>query len=266
MEPLDKKAQIDPEFSPDFNGITQVGDTAWVNVGRIEPEPTRIQKLSERIYNRFYGHSSTAPLHYLFYAIYRFGLAEGLIRYWKYELHPRNAWDWTKRRRRQYKLVDRRPKKSWHRTVYAVDRDGDLFLVECPQCHDTQSIIFNWDYERQSTYVDSVPAKVFQCSMCSIGFRVYLEDGLRRIVDHRDGVPPLPSKVVWDDNRTIHLGISGDAPWWWRRREIERDLHDGKDAHGHKPYELVPVTPQASPGSCANSCETLQPRDQADGK
>jgi hypothetical protein len=185
-----------------------------------------------------------------------------MFRTWVYHVHPKNGFRWFQSRIRRYHLVDRRNKKTYSHAVYAVDRDGDLYLVECPKCHDTQHLIFNRKSEGR-LYTNAVPVNTFQCFLCDIGFWVYLEDGLREIKDHREGVPPLPSMVVRDDRGTIHLGIAKDAPWWWTRREICRDLHDGKDAHGHKRYEVFPCNPTSSmAGQCANSCppETEQPK------
>lgn len=217
------------------------------DTNRIEPKQGRIHALFARWLESRNNAGKSLP--YPLYSIARFGIVEGLSRFWTYHLHPRNAYHWAARQCRKYRLIDRREKKGWSRTVYAVDRDGDLFLVECPGCHQTQHLLFNLDLDqpykerriKPKVWTDSVPPKTFQCSTCNIGFSVYLEDGIRRVRDHRDGTPPLPSTVVWDDQGTIHLGISASAPWWWKRREICRDLYDGKDAHGHYRYEVFPV-------------------------
>ena len=215
---------------------------------RLEPRESWIQS----VFAAWLKSRGKKSLPYPLYAIARFGFWDAMFRTWVYHVHPKNALDWLQTQIRRYHLKDRRPKKGYSKTVYAVDRDGDLYLVECPQCHDTQSILFNWRYSEERdeegyrkgrAITEVVPPKTFQCYSCDIGFHVYLEDGLRFISDHRDGVPPLPSKVVWDDRGKIHLGISKDAPWWWNRREICRDLRDGKDAHGHHKYEIFPTTP-----------------------
>ena len=169
-------------------------------------------------------------LEYLPYAIKRFGFVDGVRRWWKYHGSPML---WPKHARQSYdrwKRIDRRKKKVWSLTVYAANRDGDYYLIECPQCHRFQHLYYDQDKHR------------FECSPCNIEFQVYLEDGLLKILDHRDGNIPLPAKVVTDDSGRHHLGITEDAPWWWRRREIYRDYHPDteKDAHGHKQYVVFP--------------------------
>lgn len=187
------------------------------------------------------------PFSYFFYAKGRWGTAEAVKRVWRFHLHPRNIAHNIHDKYREWKLVDRREKKAWSRTVYAVDRDGDLYLVECPQCHDIQSVhMYSYKEEKPCWNCGKTGETHFHCSRCSgMGFNVYLEDGLRKIEDHREGNVSLPSKLVWDDNNKIHLGISANAPWWWRRREVWRDLQaNGMDAHGHKPYVVWQVDPE----------------------
>lgn len=239
---------------------TADGSVVWK---RTPPEESRIQKAAHAIYKKFYKNFEDGFFGYFFYATWRWGLAEGIKRYWTYHLHPRNIIERWARRYRVWKRIDRRDKQGYSRSVYAVDRDGDLYLVECPQCSRID-IFFNWDYENKKAYTDTVPPKAFQCSMCEIGFTVYLEDGLRRLRDHRKGVPPLPSIVVWDDTGTCHLGIAKDAPWWWRRREIYRDYDPdtGKDGHGHYKYEIFPVKSSNMNEACG-SCVPETPQGSA---
>ncbi len=247
----DDKFRTSVKALPDIAELDKILNGLPPNSCRVEPRVGWVHGIFKAWLDARseYGRSLPYPL----YAIARFGVADGLWRTWEYHLHPKNAWQWLRRRWRKFRLVDRRP-KTWSRTVYAIDRDGDLFLVECPRCHATQHLLFNLDLEQPweerngptpRYFTETVPPKTFLCGACDIGFKVYLEDGIRQIRDHRKGVPPLPSVVVWDDNRTIHLGIAKDAPFWWQRREICRDLHDGKDAHGHKPYEIFPTESDA---------------------
>lgn len=169
---------------------------------------------------------------YPLYAVRRFGLLEGLRRLAVYWVWSVLRGDPLRRLARRWRLRERRPKlRGYTSAKYAIDRDGDLFLVECPVCHD-QGVF--WDQER----------RVFACrggSMNGHAFRVYLEDGVRPIRDHRKGdVREFPAAVVYDDAvKTWRLGLKRDAPWWWRRRDLYRDLHDGKDGHGHKPYVVL---------------------------
>jgi hypothetical protein len=177
-------------------------DGPFVDGPRYEPRPSWIQTIFARWLETRQDDNKSLP--YPFYAIARFGFWNAVYRTWVYHVHPRNGLEWLQDKIRNYHLKDRRKKRYGH-TVYAVDRDGDLFLVECPSCHDTQSILFNWHYSEErdaegyrkgNAITEVVPPKTFQCYSCDIGFHVYLEDGLRRIIDHRDGVPPLPSRVV----------------------------------------------------------------------
>ena len=234
-----------------------------------EPEPSLIQRVAKAIYDKLYnpwppgdehkrhGSRFKLPLDYLFYATMRWGLAEGITRYWEFHLHPRNLVQWAQDRYRRYKLVDRRP-KSYSRIVYAINRDGDFYLVECPRCHKTQGLGFNWSYEGKKPYSDISPPKTFQCHECDIGFWVHLEDGLRDILDHRMGTPSLPSVIVFD-GKIIRLGLAKDAPWWWTRREIYRDLQpNGKDGHNHHPYEIFPLKQDFT--CCGGQAEAEQPK------
>jgi hypothetical protein len=204
---------------------------------------------------------------YLVYAIKRFGWAEGLWRWFRWHGSPHLIPGRIRDRYRQWKVIDRRKKKSYSRTVYSIDRDGDLYLVECPQCHNTQSLSFyhckDEDYKpcRQCGIINRYH---FHCYHCPIGFSVWMEDGMRKIQDHREGNVPFPAKLVRDDNGVYRLGIDREAPWWWRRSSLWNDLQpNGKDAHGHKPYEIWNIDPewtkkQMLQESPAGDCERTQ--------
>lgn len=175
-------------------------------------------------------------IRYFGYAIRHFGFWDALGRWWRYHLHPRNAVEWGQQKYRRWRLTDRR-KKGWARTVFAVNRDGDFFLVECPSCHETQGPRLEEKCERCPT-----ERRHFHCDRCEIGFSVDLEDGVAKILDHREGTPPLPTTMVREEPAgVLHLGIAPDAPWWWVRRELCRDFRNGKDAHGHQPYTTWPL-------------------------
>ena len=182
---------------------------------------------------------------YLLYAIHRFGWREGLCRFWTYSLSPVNLWNWTRDKYAAWRLVDRRRKlNGCCRNVYLVNRDGDLGAVECPECHRLQGLGFD-----KISYL-------FECSYCGILFKVYLEDGLIKVRDHREGNIPLPGRCVEDDKGDYHLGIDKDAPWWWRRSRIYRDYNpkNGLDGHGHKPYDIIMPRPtQPGPTSEAET-------------
>jgi len=181
---------------------------------------------------------------YAIYAIKRFGLKEGLKRtidhikfIFTYEI-PHSIKTFKKRDRR---------KKSWGTTKWVINRDGDFFLVECPQCN--------------SQHVSFLKKRfVFECYKCRIIFSVYREDGVVKIIDYRDGdIKDFPRTSY----RDIHpasirrLGIEGDAPWWWQSKAVYRDLHNGMDAHGHQPYKILEHTKETSPQTCEDQCLTL---------
>ncbi len=173
---------------------------------------------------------------YAVYAIKRFGWVEGIKRtichikfIFSYEI-PYSIETFKKRDRR---------KKAWGLTKWAINRDGDFFLVECPKCH-TQHV----------SYLKS--RKLFECYKCKIIFSVYREDGVVKIIDHRKGnikdFPRTSYRDIYPDS--FHrLGIEGDAPWWWRKKAVYRDLHDGMDAHRHKPYKIIEQTKEIDESS-----------------
>jgi len=180
---------------------------------------------------------------YLVWAIKQFGLAEGLWRWFRWHGSPHLIPGRIRDRYRVWRLIDRRKKKSYSRTVYAVDRDGDLYLIECPKCHNTQTVVKYGGRDEEPCNRCGKPGPThFHCYRCpsDFGWDVYLEDGLRELKDHRDGNPPNPCIAVRDDNNTYRLGIDKEASWWWRRYEVWYDFNpdNGKDAHGHKPYVI----------------------------
>ena len=182
---------------------------------------------------------------YLIYAIQRFGFREGLRRYWAYHLSPVNWYEWLKTRYTEWRLRDRRKKLGWSRTVYVVNRDGDFGLIECPQCNQFQTLYF----QRET--------RDFDCCTCGLRFDVYLEDGLVKMQDHREGNLPTPGTCVEDNTGRWHIGIAEDAPWWWKRKSIHRDFNPntGRDGHDHYPYAILPPRPQQpGPGDC-EACE-----------
>jgi len=182
---------------------------------------------------------------YLGYAVKQFGFVDGVSRWWKYEASPMRWSDRARQCIKEYKLVDRRKKCSYSRSTYAVDRDGDMYLIECPQCHRIQSLSVQYRGEAAPCPRCGKHGQThFHCSFCPIGFSVYLEDGLREILDHRYDNPPNPSKVVRDDQGKYRMGIDTDAPWWWRRCTVYYDYNpeNGKDAHGHEPYTVWQIS------------------------
>ena len=185
--------------------------------------------MSEKEKNRFMLMGENI---YLIYAVRRFGFADGVRRWWSCQGNPINWWEWAKERYLAWRFIDRRKKRrSGYHTVYAVNRDGDYGLVECPLCNQFQHIHFSREM------------KAFECFHCIAAFRVYLEDGLLGVRDHREGNISTPAMMVEDDGGVFHLGIDMCAPWWWRRRKVYRDYNpnNGKDGHGHELYDILVI-------------------------
>ena len=142
---------------------------------------------------------------------------------------------------------DLRPRRKYGQNIkYAIDRDGDLFVVECPSCHSQESL------EEE----DKRCRGIFRCqkSTCNTLFEVYTEDGVRVIHDYREGDLEKWAVLTYDNDR-LCAGISEDAPWWWPRKVVTaRDLNreTGKDAHGHHPYyklsRIIPEVPNGCSG------------------
>jgi len=91
------------------------------------------------------------------------------------------------------------------RLFYAMNRDGDLGLVECPSCHN-YNLRHLMSFDITDNMVSSKPANwndegKFYCMICKIKFKVYVEDGVR----------------------TIYPDLSSD----------------GYDGHGHCKYEIL---------------------------
>lgn len=137
----------------------------------------------------------------------------------------------------RWKRRDRRPHCTGDRK-FAINRDGDLFLVECPRCH--RQDVFPLRNVRPIRY-KGMRLKPFDCCICGYGgddglFFVNPEDGVVKLRDYRRGNLVFPATVVYDEYGHGYLGIWPDQPWWWRARDIYPDLRDGRDGHGHAPY------------------------------
>lgn len=165
----------------------------------------------------------------------KFTHTEAIRRWLRYEVGPALGGRPFRRAWKLWRAKDRRPKSSYAHMRTIVNRDGDFFLMECPLCH---SVDIRKDKE----------AGVFRCPWHA--FRAYPEDGVLDVRDFRNGpIVKWPMKAVQDPSSgKWYLGISADAPWWWRRREVCRDLQiNGKDAHGHRAYEVVALEPPQYP-------------------
>ena len=129
-----------------------------------------------------------------------------------------------------------------HQDIITANRDGDLFYVECPECHST----------------DLNAKRIIACRKCHTFFSVYFEDGFYRhsvltefgsINGYDNKITLLKLKpndyfktVLLPRNRKTLSRIKEKYP------DLEvivfyRDLHDGKDAHGHQKYRRYALVP-----------------------
>ena len=210
-----------------------------ISIPRGEPENLWGQGFAKRLLETYKGKNKKRTvldsrflgLPYFLYAWSRWGIREGVSRWWEFEGWPRLKGERLRRRYRRWKRRERRP-KSYANSKTAINRDGDFYLVECPECH-SQDI---W-CDRETW--------LFHCKyMHGRAFRVYTEDGVVKMLDHRDGdIPHFPTMAAHDPGANVwRLGLrKEDHPWWWTRRKVYRDLHGGKDAHGHRAYEPVEI-------------------------
>jgi len=137
---------------------------------------------------------------------------------------------------------DRRPKTTGT-TKFAVRRGKGLFLVECPKCHS--------QHVKPWSGATSMSFPLFGClqKRCDTWFMVYLEDGMVNIWDARRGNARLPYRAREDPIRGyLSLGQELEAKEWWPAETVYRDLRkDGKDAHGHNEYAVMPTPPETPP-------------------
>jgi hypothetical protein len=128
--------------------------------------------------------------------------------------------------------------------VHAVNRDGDMHFIECPECH--------------TTNVNSL--RLFGCKKCHTRFSLYGEDGFQTYcVESESGtVNPFDKKI------TLLRLKSND---WFLKNHLPRndgtlddlkkefpdmkviklyqdlDRISGKDAHGHEKYKRYALIP-----------------------
>jgi len=126
-------------------------------------------------------------------------------------------------------------------TLITVNRDGDWFYVECPRCHGTD-LHRDW-------YV--------ACRNCHTFFDLNPEDGLKTIqVANQYGHVSAYEDIKLvkldpnDDQYKIIYGRNKDRLQELKEkypnleiRIMERDLRNGKDAHGHSQYHRYAVIP-----------------------
>ena len=131
-------------------------------------------------------------------------------------------------------------------SIVAINRDGDLFFVECPVCHST----------------DIQSRRILACRSCHEHFMPYYEDGCQTInVDNEFGSvrPNSEGKVCLielkkndyfkkvllgrNDKPEVLAKIKAKYPEM-RVLRLPADLQkNGKDAHGHKSYKRYALIP-----------------------
>ncbi len=141
-------------------------------------------------------------------------------------------------------LIDEIEGYGQHQSIYAANRDGDLFYIECPSCHST----------------DLNTKRIMSCRKCHTHFSLYLEDGFQTFpaITQSGSINPLHGgneiklaklkpgdyfltnilgrnvtridelKAKYPDLKIVKLG---------------RDLSNGTDAHGHAEYKRFVLIP-----------------------
>lgn len=141
-------------------------------------------------------------------------------------------------------IVDEVKGYSQTQTVHVVNRDGDLYFIECPECHTT----------------DINAQRIFGCRKCHVRFCVYAEDGISSFcVQTESGtVTPFDKKIKilqlkkGDYFHKNHLPRNDGQMSTLKAAFPEmkvitlyRDFQkeSGKDAHGHERYRRYALIP-----------------------
>ena len=119
--------------------------------------------------------------------------------------------------------------------VHCANRDGDLFYIECPDCH----------------CVDLKAKRMMMCRECGQHFSLYFEDGHKSF-----DIKKLGKTFSGDKEFDIIKLDSNDWHWYvpYPRHNVEsmqpaeikilrRDLNGGEDAHGHERYRRYALIP-----------------------
>lgn len=131
----------------------------------------------------------------------------------------------------------------YRQTLVTVNRDGDRYYVECPQCHST----------------DLNTQRITSCRRCHTHFTFHSEDGVANIKVQADF-----SSISAGGEVTL-LQLGGSKDYFYREllprnskciddlrqtypnlkvTRLHRDLQeDGKDAHSHAPYKRFVLVP-----------------------
>ncbi len=136
--------------------------------------------------------------------------------------------------------------KGYHQTqhVYTVNRDGDLFFIECPECHTT----------------DINAVRVFGCRKCHTRFSLYAEDGIDSLcVETESGtVTPSDNEIKLLQLKKGDYFLKNHLPRndgqiatlkaafpEMKVIKLHRDFNkkSGKDAHDHERYRRYALIP-----------------------
>ena len=126
------------------------------------------------------------------------------------------------------------PQLDEQQNIFCANRDGDLYYIECPECHST-------DLKRPH---------MFMCRDCGTFFYLYTEDGIKNYwwvrVNHtiRNQDKEI---IIMTDERGRHY-----SPFERQQEQLKKELGDslkrteiiyrdlrenGKDAHRHQKYQ-----------------------------
>ena len=130
-----------------------------------------------------------------------------------------------------------------HQSILTVNRDGDKFYIECPECHST----------------DLNSKRIISCRSCHTHFSVYLEDGFRSISvltsfgtigSYKEAIKLMELKPG-DYFKVNLLGRNESRLNKIKEKypdmkviKLYRDLQkNGKDAHDHAKYKRYAIIP-----------------------
>ena len=130
-----------------------------------------------------------------------------------------------------------------HQEILAVDRDGDLFYIECPNCHST----------------DLNTKSLIACRKCHTFFNIYFEDGFHKYTVFTDF-----GEINGYDNKIKLIQLKPKDYFKFKLHgknenklsklkekypdmkviTLYRDLgDDGMDAHRHEKYRKYAIIP-----------------------
>jgi len=132
-----------------------------------------------------------------------------------------------------------------HQHIFTVNRDGDLYYIECPECH--------------STALTS--KRLLGCKSCHTRFSLYFEDGFRSlsVITNSGTVSGSNGKIkllelkpkAYFKSQLLGRNDNPKAMSDLKKKYpdlkviiLNKDLQkDGKDAHGHQQYKRYALIP-----------------------